>query len=436
MTRVSTFGELVTAAVLEIGDGYRAKNEELGGDGPVFLRAAYLQDAGFVMDKPDRFLNSTAHFGSKIAQVGDVVITTKGNSTGRVGRVREPQAGSVYSPHLSYWRSKRSDEIDQGFLFYWSMSPDFRSQLAGMAGSTDMAPYLSLSDQMRLRISLPRVEDQRAVASILGAFDDKIDLNRRTKETLEAMTSAIFKDWFVDFGPTRVKMEGGAPYLAPDIWSLFPDRLDDGGKPEGWQEEPLLSHARLISGGTPKTAEPAYWNGAVAWASAKDASQCKHAFLVATERTITERGLNESATRIIPKLSTVVVARGATTGRYCMFGRDMAMNQTCYALASSRGRPYWLYCTFGSLVEALVHAAHGSVFDTITTKTIEGARPTIATDKLLDQFETAIAPFFTRILANIENSGTLAAMRDLLLPKLMSGKVRLKDEEKALEAAL
>jgi type I restriction enzyme S subunit len=101
MTRVATFGELVTAAVLEIGDGYRAKNEELGGDGRVFLRAAYLQDAGFVMDNPDRFLtHSTAHFGSKIAQVGDVVITTKGNSTGRVGRIREPQAGSVYSPHI------------------------------------------------------------------------------------------------------------------------------------------------------------------------------------------------------------------------------------------------------------------------------------------------------------------------------------------------
>ena len=77
--------------------------------------------------------------------------------------------------------------------------------------------------------------DQRAIASILGALDDKIDLNRRMNETLEAMARAIFKDWFVDFGPTRAKMEGGAPYLAPEIWALFPDRLDDEGKPEGWK---------------------------------------------------------------------------------------------------------------------------------------------------------------------------------------------------------
>ena len=75
----------------------------------------------------------------------------------------------------------------------------------------------------------------KSIASILGALDDKIDLNRRMNETLEAMARAIFKDWFVDFGPTRAKMEGGAPYLAPEIWALFPDRLDDEGKPEGWQ---------------------------------------------------------------------------------------------------------------------------------------------------------------------------------------------------------
>ena len=84
------------------------------------------------------------------------------------------------------------------------------------------------------RCQSTRVE-QTAIASILGALDDKIDLNRRMNETLEAMARAIFKDWFVDFGPTRAKMEGRAPYLAPEIWALFPDRLDDEGKPEGWR---------------------------------------------------------------------------------------------------------------------------------------------------------------------------------------------------------
>jgi type I restriction enzyme, S subunit len=292
-----------------------------------------------------------------------------------------------------------------------------------------MAPYLSLRDQLRLRITLPEIDDQRAIAATLGALDDKIDLNHRMNDTLEAMARAIFKDWFVDFGPTRAKMEGHAPYLAPEIWLLFPDLVDNEGKPQGWRMEPLLQHARLISGGTPKTEISAYWNGPISWASAKDVSQCQDTFLIATDRTITERGLNESATRIVPKLATVVVARGATTGRFCMFGRNMAMNQTCYALASPQKRPFWLNCAFSNLVESLVHAAHGSVFDTITTNTIEGARATISDPALLDHFEATVSPLLGRVLANIEESDTLAATRDLLLPRLMSGEIRVGNGE-------
>jgi type I restriction enzyme S subunit len=135
---------------------------------------------------------------------------------------------------------------------------------------------------------------------------------------------------------------------------------------------------------------------------------------------------------MIPKDSTVVVARGATTGRYCMFGSDIAMNQTCYALCSSHGYPYWLNCAFGNLVGELVHSAHGSVFDTITTRTLQGSRVIVPERALLAQFESVATPLFGNVLANLEESGVLAQTRDLLLPKLMSGEIRLKDAEKAV----
>ncbi len=284
-------------------------------------------------------------------------------------------------------------------------------------------------------ISIPSNAEQEAIAAILGALDDKIELNRRMNETLEAMARAIFKDWFVEFGPTRAKAEGRAPYLAPEIWSLFPDRLDDEDKPEGWERGRLLDHSKLISGGTPKTDIAEYWNGPISWASAKDASQCSDLFLINTERTITQRGLDESATRVVPALSTVVVARGATTGRYCILGHDMAMNQTCYALHSIENRPFWLNATFSNLVETLVHAAHGSVFDTITTSTINGARLILGDERLRDSFEILVRPMFERMLSNVEESQTLAALRDLLLPKLMSGEIRVKDAEEAVGEA-
>jgi type I restriction enzyme, S subunit len=294
------------------------------------------------------------------------------------------------------------------FVYYYFRSTIGRAEIlkfSSQVGTPGIGQPLSSLKQFR--VPLPTLTEQAAIAELLGVLDDKIELNRRMNETLEAMARAIFRDWFVDFGPTRAKQEGREPYLAPEIWSLFPDRLDDAGKPEGWKFSPLLDHARLISGGTPKTEKPEYWGGPIAWASAKDVSQCGEAFLVETERSITHLGLEKSATRLIPALATVVVARGATTGRYCMFGCEMAMNQTCYALASPAGQPYWLRCAFEALVSELVHAAHGSVFDTITTRTIQNAQVMRPDTRLVEVFEDTVAPMFSRLLANTLNSRTL-----------------------------
>ena len=92
------------------------------------------------------------------------------------------------------------------------------------------------------------VNEQRAIAHVLGTLDDKIELNRRMNETLEALARALFKDWFVDFGPTRAKMEGRDPYLAPELWDLFPDKLDEDGKPEGWEDGKVEDYLEFAYG--------------------------------------------------------------------------------------------------------------------------------------------------------------------------------------------
>ncbi|EXJ13933.1 restriction endonuclease subunit S [Imhoffiella purpurea] len=329
--------------------------------------------------------------------------------------------------------------IHRPFLRWLVRTPEWWNEIERYRNVGAVFDSLRCADVPNFRLSIPPLEEQRYISSLLGALDDKIELNRQTNATLEAMARALFKDWFVDFGPTRAKAEGRAPYLAPHLWDLFPDALDaldDEDKPVGWTTEPLLDHARLISGGTPKTDITAYWNGSIAWASAKDVSQCSDAFLIETERSITPRGLEESSTRLIPKGATVVVARGATTGRYCLFGAEMAMNQTCYALTSLKQRPFWLNCAFGFLVQELVHSAHGSVFDTITTKTVQQAWVTISKQELIFSFEETVTPLFTRIHSNLEESRTLAQTRDLLLPKLMSGEIRLREAEQIAEAVL
>jgi len=362
-------------------------------------------------------------------------ITGDGITFARACEVPSDILPACVNQHVAIIRIDRTLAVP-GYILSYLTHPAIKSYIESFnAGGSRRA--ITKGHIEAFQIPLPPLFEQRGIAYLLAALDEKIELNRRMNETLEAMARALFKDWFVDFGPTRAKQEGLEPYLAPDLWSLFPERLDAEGYPEGWGLQPLLHHhANLLSGGTPKTDVTAYWGGPIPWASAKDVSQCGQPFLVTTERTITQRGLEESATRLIPRHATVVVARGATTGRFCLFGDAMAMNQTCYAIASPQGYPFWLNCAFDDLVNNLVQSGHGSVFNTITTKTVERARVMIPINGLIERFEKVVEPLFLRILANIEESRTLAQTRDLLLPKLMSGEIRIQDAERTAEAVL
>jgi type I restriction enzyme S subunit len=178
------FNDLIESGLLEIGDGYRAKNDELGGDGPLFLRAGLMTSSGFDWASADHFNRSAvSKVSTKLGRAYDTVITTKGNSIGRTAYVPTDAPEFVYSPHLSYWRSLDHDRISPGYLRYWAQSAAFLEQLRALAYGTDMAPYLSLADQKRLIIQLPSGARQSAIAEVLGALDDKIDANERIAAT-------------------------------------------------------------------------------------------------------------------------------------------------------------------------------------------------------------------------------------------------------------
>jgi type I restriction enzyme S subunit len=369
---------------------------------------------------------------------GDVLISHKATMgrTAYIDKIESPFL--MLTPQVTYYRVKDDGRLSARYLKLYFDSREFQLLFDtwGHKGST--RSYLGITSQLDLPIVLPPLPEQRAIAHILGTLDDKIELNRRMNDTLEAIARALFKSWFVDFDPVRAKAEGRDPGLPQPLADLFPARLVDselGEIPEGWEVGSILAHARLISGGTPKTDRTEYWNGPIAWASAKDVSQSDGAFLIGTERTITERGLEESATQVVPALCSVVVARGATTGRMVLLGRDMAMNQTCYALATMTETPFALYCRLREEIDALVHAAHGSVFDTITTSTFASSSVVLPARPVLSAYEEQIAPQFERVLRSVEESRTLLALRDALLPKLISGELRVHHAERFVERA-
>ncbi len=345
------------------------------------------------------------------------------------------------------------------YLLYTYLGPDFQKEIRSRTNSGATVDRLSLKELPDFPIRIPPFSEQVAIAQILGTLDNKIELNRQINTTLEAMAQALFKSWFVDFDPVidnalaagnkipaelaaRAERRAQAAQstaseqthtLPAAIRQQFPDRFvftdTMGWVPENWGVGTLLDQADLLSGGTPKTDVQEYWGGEIPWASAKDVSQCADAFLITTDKKITKRGLDKSATKLIDKYSTVIVSRGATTGRLAMFGDTFAMNQTCYALRSKNKNFFFQYCKTLDVTSKLVFSAHGSIFDTITTSTFK-ATPVILEDAaLIKAFEQRVEPIFLRIYANLVQSAALSSTRDLLLPKLLSGQLRIPEAE-------
>ncbi len=296
---------------------------------------------------------------------------------------------------------------DSWYLYYMFSSPlghhlldTIRRQVA-VAGITGR-------DLMKLSVPLPPLPVQRSIARILGALDDKIGLNRKINETLEQMARAIFKSWFVDFEPFRDKGMVDSPL---------------GRIPRGWKAGKLFDAVTLTGGGTPRTTEPGFWGGDIPWYSVEDAPTDSDVFVIETERRITAKGLSESSTRLLPKFTTIISARG-TVGRCALTGLEMAMNQSCYGVNGADGRGgFFTYFAIRSAVAGLQQMTHGAVFDTITRDTFREIEVVVPPPEMTKQFDVSVAPYLLRVLNNQWESRTLAAIRDALLPKLMSGEV-------------
>ena len=297
--------------------------------------------------------------------------------------------------------------------------------------SDSAVPGLNRSDAHARTLLLPEESEQRAIAHILGTLDDKIELNRRMNETLEEMARALFKSWFVDFEPVRAKMEGQDTGLPPDVADLFPERLVEselGEIPEGWEVGVLDDAIELLNGGTPRTSVASYWNGDIPWYTAKDAPSLSDIFAVDTERTITQAGVENSSTKILPAGTTIITARG-TVGSLACLGIPMAMNQTCYGIQGAQGySDFFTYWTIRKAVDELQSRTHGTIFDTITRQTFKIVDMVLPPVNVSEAFECTVNPIMKRILNNLHESQTLTVQRDTLLPKLVSGELQVRED--------
>ena len=300
--------------------------------------------------------------------------------------------------------------VDPPFLKWLVRTPSWWRQIDKFINVGAVFNSLKCSDVPNFELPVPPIESQRPVSGLMDALDDKIELNRRMNETLEAMARAIFKDWFVDFGPTRAKAEGRGPYLAPELWDLFPDTLDDKCKPVGWEVRKLEDFLKLNYGKSLPAKRRVPGNVAVYGSGGR----------AGTHDTVLIEG------------PAVVVGRKGTVGSiYWEDGPVFPIDTVFYVVPR-----------IGSLLFSHQLLASQPLRDMNTDAAVPGLNRgnayrlefPLPTSELISAFERIADGIWKRRGKNLEETKTLVQTRDLLLPKLMSGEIRLQEAEKAVEA--
>ena len=419
---IRTVTELEKQGVILVQDGnhgeYRPRKNEFCDEGVAFIRAADLDNGNVLFESASK-INPTARarITKGVGKPGDVILSHKG-TVGKLARAPDNCPSFVCSPQTTFWRSLSPDVLDQTYLYVFLRSPVFTAQLNARAGETDMAPYVSLTAQRAFAVTLPQIEEQRAIAEIIGRLDDKIDLNRRMNETLEAQARALFRDWFVDFGPVKAKMAGDTPYLTPDLWSLFPNRLDDDGVPEGWGRSTVGASFNLTMGQSPPGD------------TYNDDGEGLPFFQGRTDfgfRYPENRKYCDAPKRVAEAEDTLVSVR-APVGDINLAWEKSCVGRGLAALRHKSGSPSFTYYSAAALRSELEIYQHtGTVFGAINKKQFEALKTVEPDVPMLKAFDELVGPLDQKIRTNELESRTLTQTRDLLLPKLMSGEIRVGD---------
>lgn len=356
-----------------------------------------------------------------LLSTGDLIFARQSLLISGVGKCSvflEDDEEVTYEGHLI--RVRLSEGYSPMFYYYFFKSERGRTIIQGLSEQV-AASGIRGSDLAKIPVPVPSLPEQQSISKILSDLDSKIEINQQMNKTLEAIGKAIFKHWFIDF---EFPNDEGKPYKSSGGEMVHNEDLEEQ-IPKGWKIGSILNCADILSGGTPKTGVAEYWGGEIPWVSARDVTRSQGSFILDSERTITQSGIDNSSAKLLPKNTTVVTARGVV-GSYCMLSREMAINQTNYGLkAKPEGGDFFVFFSISNLVNQMKQRSYGTIFDTITTKTFDDMKVPIPPSWLIRSFEEKVGNIMTKILVNLQQSRSLDSIRNALLPKLMSGKIRV-----------
>lgn len=434
----STLGELA-----EIVMGQSPKGSECNSDGHGTPLLNGPTEFGSYHPYPTQFTTDPKRFSKK----DDLLFCVRGSTTGRMNWSDKEYA---IGRGLAAFRHKKGKEF-QSFL-KGVIDIKLPELLASATGST--FPNVSKNQLNDLEVILPPLPEQKAIAHILGSLDDKIELNRQMNETLEAMAQALFKSWFVDFDPV-IDNALAAGNAIPDefferaeqrkaiekkdnsdIQSLFPAEFEFtkemGWIPKGWSIKKAEEIASITIGKTPPRKESKWFSDTqkdnLVWVSIRDMGN-SNVFINDSSEYLTKESIKRFNVKVIPK-NSVMLSFKLTLGRVLIAQKELTTNEAIAHFCNpqfSMSKEY-IYCYLSNFKYDSLGST-SSIATAVNSKIIKGMPFIVPSEQVLSAFETLSKIYFDKISLVNQQIDSLANLRDTLLPKLMSGELRIADAE-------
>jgi type I restriction enzyme S subunit len=303
----------------------------------------------------------------------------------------------------------KTEKVDQTFLRFVIGSPAFEGYVRPITTGVNV-PHISGQQILAFDFPLPPLRIQQMIAETLSAYDDLIENNQRRIRILEEMARRLYREWFVHF---RFPGHESHPRVPSPLGEI----------PKGWRCVAFTEIVDVLSGGTPKTDTPEYWNGEIPFFTPRDVSDCF--YVNKTDKYITELGLSKCASDLYQPDTVFITARG-TVGKVSLPAVPMAMNQSCYALRGKQGiSQRFLFLMTLQQVDYLKTNTGGATFSTIVVDTFRRMQIVTPSDRVIEKFAVRIDAMFDQIKTLQKQTQNLRRTRDLLLPRLLTGQINL-----------
>jgi len=419
--------------VAKVRSGYAFKSEDMGAVGlPVIKIKNVVPPTVDITDcerVPEEVISSIPRVERFELKEGDTLIAMTGATVGKVGKFPRTHERHFLNQRVGKVYLTEPDIADYRYIYYILSQDTYVRQMFGIADGSAQA-NISGSQIESLEVPLPPLAEQKAIAAVLGALDDKIELNRRMNATLEAMARALFQSWFVDFDPVRAKLDGRPPAaLDPATAALFPEHLEDsplGHIPKGWEVKPLSELCQLGRGASPRPIND-YMNGEVPWVKIADATAAGGPFLFETKEKVKKAGAEKSVA-VAP--GDLILSNSATCGVPMFVELHGCIHDGWLYFKNLRSiSKLYLFHVLIELAEHLVHIADGSVQKNLNTSLVGQQNVLVPPKEIVDAFDAQATVWFAKMRQNGLESRTLATLRDTLLPKLLSGELSVAEQE-------